>query len=269
MTLARSNPDPVLQPPAIAIILARAGSKGVPHKNTALIAGRPCIEWTFEHAMRSRRVGLVAVSTDDPAIRDLAHAHKLMVIDRPTHLASDTARVDDAARHAVQQLEVSAGLRCAPNRPIVILYGNVPVRPADLTDRAVELLLASNADSVQSYQPVGKHHPWWTARLADDGSVAPWEGDVLNHGVFRRQELPPAYIPDGGVIAVTKQALTLELDDVPEGPHAFFGVQRRGVVNPEGSVVDIDAPTDLLVADAILRGSRSPELAPASAGEVR
>ena len=249
--------------PAVAIILARAGSKGLPGKNTALVAGKPCIEWTFEHAARSRHVGLVAVSTDDDAIKDLAHAHKLTVIDRPEHLAGDTARVDDAARHAVQQLEVSTGLRFTANRPVVILYGNVPVRPADLTDRALALLTSTHADSVQSYQAVGKYHPWWTARLAEDGAVAPWEGDVLNHGIFRRQALPPAYIPDGGVIAVTKQALTLEIDDIPEGPHAFFGKDRRGVINPEGSVIDIDTRMDLLVADAILQNHKQ---APAAQG---
>jgi hypothetical protein len=40
---------------------------------------------------------------------------------------------------------------------------------------------------------------------------------------------------------------------VSAGPHAFFGAARRGVVNPEGSVVDIDCPIDLVVADAMLR----------------
>jgi N-acylneuraminate cytidylyltransferase len=154
----------------------------------------------------------------------------------------------------VQTLE-RTGTRFDASSPIVILYANVPVRPRDLIDRAVALLNSSGCDSVQSYQPVGKHHPWWTARLDGGGRVGPWEGDVLNHGVFRRQDLPPAFIPDGGIIALTKRALFCEIPGVAPGPHAFFGHDRRGVINPEGSVVDIDAPTDLLVADAILRGT--------------
>jgi hypothetical protein len=76
---------------------------------------------------------------------------------------------------------------------------------------------------------------------------------VLNHGVFRRQDLPPAFIPDGGVIALTRPALFCRVSGVKPGPHAFFGADRRGVENPEGSVVDIDAPIDLIVADALLR----------------
>lgn len=233
---------------ALAIILARAGSKGVPNKNAAPVAGKPCIAWTIEAARSSRHVARVAVSTDGPHLADIARSHGAEVVQRPPELATDTARVDDAARHAAEALDWRDG-------PIVILYANVPVRPEGLIDRALELLVEQGADSVQSYAPVGKYHPWWTARVdPGTGVVSPWEGDVLNHGVFRRQDLPPAYIPDGGVIALTRAALFCELG-VPPGPHAFFGREshRRGVINPEGSVIDIDSHTDLLVADAVLR----------------
>lgn len=239
---------------ATAIILGRAGSKGVPGKNVAMVAGKPCGVWTIDLARSSASVSRVVVSTDDVSLASLARDRGATVIDRPAELASDTARIDDAARHAVQALERS-GARFEGSSPLVILYANVPVRPRDLIDRAVALLTSSGCDSVQSYQPVGKHHPWWTARLDPSGTVRPWEGDVLNHGVFRRQDLPSAFIPDGGIIALTRRALFCEIPGVAPGPHAFFGKDRRGVINPEGAVVDIDAPTDLLVADAILRGT--------------
>jgi N-acylneuraminate cytidylyltransferase len=239
---------------ATAIILARAGSKGVPGKNVRAVAGKPCIAWTILHAQRSARVGRVVVSTDDATAAGVARAMGAEVVERPADLAHDTARVDDAARHAVRELERGQGGPGAPGTPLVILYANVPVRPADLTDRALALLDEGGCDSVQSYQGVGKHHPWWTARLGEGGRVVPWEGEVLNHGVFRRQDLPAAFVPDGGVIALTRAALMLEVAGVADGPHAFFGKDRRGVVNPEGSVVDIDTEIDLLVADALLRG---------------
>lgn len=246
---------------AVAIILARAGSKGVPGKNTREIAGRPCIAWTIEHALAAKHVGLVAVSSDDENALRIAESMGAIALQRSPALATDTARVDDAAREAVLQVETrrgeqtKAGKDHAGGAPIVILYGNVPVRPAGLIDRALQMLLRTGCDSVQSYQPVGKHHPWWTARVGEDGSVRAWEGDVLNHGVFRRQDLPPAFVPDGAVIALTRRALFCEVPGVPPGPHAFFGQDRRGVINPEGSVVDIDSEMDVLVAGAVLGGS--------------
>lgn len=245
-------------PPAIAIILARAGSKGLPGKNIAPLAGKPCVQWTIEHAKASRRVGLVAVSSDDPRVLSIARECGATPIERPPHLASDTARVDDAARHALSRIESTPSLRPFVSSSLAILYANVPVRPADLIDRALSLLASTGCDSVQSYSPVGKHHPWWTARLDDAGRVCAWEGDVLNHGVYRRQDLPPAVIPDGGVIALTRGSLMLEIPGVPDGPHAFFGKDRRGVVNPEGSVIDIDSRVDQFVADAVLKEGATP-----------
>jgi hypothetical protein len=106
---------------------------------------------------------------------------------------------------------------------------------------------------VQSYARCGKHHPWWTARVGEDGRVAPWEGSVLNHGVFRRQDLPPAYVPDGGTMALRVAALMLRVSGSGDGPHAFFGRDRRGIETADGEVVDIDTRVDLLVADALLR----------------
>jgi CMP-N,N'-diacetyllegionaminic acid synthase len=229
---------------ATAIILARAGSRGVPGKNTAPIAGRPCIAWTIDHAQSSRTVSRVVVSSDDPVALSVAASMGAQTITRPLSLAHDTARIDDAARHALSELG-------EPGGPVVILYANVPVRPTDLTDRAMDLLVSSGCHSVQSYAPVGKYHPWWIARLDNAGQVRPWEGDVLNHAVFRRQDLPPAFIPDGGVIACTPDALMLRIG-APDGPHAFFGTDRRGVTNEEGAVIDIDGPADLIAAEIAL-----------------
>lgn len=231
----------------LGLILARQGSKGAPGKNKALVADRPCIMWTIDDAQRST-LPRIAVSTDDLDIQKLALDAGVDVVARPDELANDQARVDDAARHAVTALQDES------LDPIVILYANVPVRPADLIERALNRFESTDADSVQSYAPVGKHHPWWTARLDDDsGAVSPWEGEELNHGVFRRQDLPPAVIPDGGVLVVSRRALFLEIPGVPDGPHTFFGRDRRGVLNPEGAVIDIDSPRDLIVADIALR----------------
>jgi CMP-N,N'-diacetyllegionaminic acid synthase len=250
---------------AIAIVLGRAGSVGVPGKNMALVANKPCAQWTIEAALDSERVGAVVVSSDDPALRRLGSRLGARAFDRSAELASSTARVDDAAREALKQFEKELGRPLADDAPVAILYASVPIRPAGLIDRAIETLQASRADSVQSFADVGKHHPWWTVRIAADGApVEPWSGDVLFHNCFRRQDLPPAMVPDGGVMVMTRRALMLDLDAALIGPHAFLGRDRRGVLTRLGEVVDIDAQIDLLVADAMLR-----ERATATSGAAR
>ena len=223
---------------ATVVVIGRAGSKGLPGKNARLVGGRPMIARSVDHATASRTVGRVLCSTDGDEIAIAAEHAGAEIIRRPADLAEDHATIDSAVRHAIEASGDDAN-------HVVILYGNIPVRPSDLIDRALDLLVTSGADSVQSYSPVGKHHPYWTCRMDGDSRVSKWEPNQ----VYRRQDLPSAYIPDGGVLAVTRQSL-FRVD--PADPHAFLGEDRRGIRNPAGSVVDVDDEIDLLVAEAIL-----------------
>lgn len=226
----------------LVVIIGRAGSKGVPGKNAKPLLGRPMIAYTIDHAMTAESADRIIVSTDGDAIAEAAESMGVEVVRRPAALANDTATVDSAVRHAVEATKSEATI-------VVILYANVPIRPAGLIDRAVALLRESGADSVQSYERPGKYHPYWMVRLGERGEVSAWQPNAI----YRRQDLPPAFMPDGGVIAVSRTSLFT----VVEGqPHAFLGADRRGIENPQGSVIDIDNPVDLLVAEALLRRGR-------------
>lgn len=235
---------------SIAVILARKGSSGLPGKNRAPVAGRPCVAWTFEHALSTPGLDRIGVSTDDAEIGRLAMETGLEFWLRPAELAGATAPIDAAARKAVSRAhEVHHVGRDAA---VMLLYANVPVRPAGLLGRALDLFHQSGCDSVQSYAAVGKHHPTWTARVDGAGRVRPWEGERLFGGIYRRQDLEPAYVPDGGVIVVRRSVLDAAAN-TPELPHAFLGDDHRAVTTEPGEVVDIDLPIDLAVADQVLR----------------
>ena len=125
----------------------------------------------------------------------------------------------------------------------------------------LEKLTDTGCDSVQSLCPSGKNHPYWMKTLTGEPAPGVGEpgcaterlGDQLSdwepNQVYRRQDLPPVYQLDGGVIAVTRDSL-FTLD--PARPHAFLGDDRRAVLTAPGEVVDIDGPADLLVAEATL-----------------
>lgn len=229
---------------SLIIILARAGSKGLPDKNALPVAGKPMIGWTIEHALGATAATRLAVSTDGQQLANIAHQYGVPVVERPESLAHDRAPVDAAARHAVQQMESHDGCKY---RSVVILYGNVPVRPADLTDRALHKLDDTGAESVQSVTAVGKHHPYWMKQLTGDtaDAIEPYEANQ----VYRRQDLPPVYGLDGGIIAVTRASL---FHKVPGQPHAFLGRDQRAVVTEPGEVVDVDSEIDRKFAEAVL-----------------
>lgn len=248
---------------ALCVILGRAGSKGLAHKNALPLGGRPMVQWTVEQAMAARRRGAVervVLSTDGEAIAAAGRAMGVEVIDRPDDLADDAAAVDAAARHAVRLAEAATRPGAGDDGPagrfdaVVILYANVPLRPDDLIDRALAKLAATGCDSVQSVCPVGKAHPYWMKRLAGP------DGDALvayePNAVYRRQDLPPAYMLDGGIIAVQRDALFVERAGEP---HAFLGEDRRAIVTAPGEVVDVDDAADLAVAAALLGRSGATE----------
>lgn len=235
----------------LTVIIARAGSKGLKEKNARLVAGRPMLAWTIEHALGSRLAGKVVLSTDGEELAKTGHAMGVRVVMRPEHLSDDKATVDAPPRHAVGLLESEMGVAFDA---VVILYGNIPVRPADLTDRAVLKLMETGCDSVQSVYPVEKMHPYWMKRLGEDDELLMYQP---NH-IYRRQDLPPVYMLNGGVIAVTRKSL---FNWSVDSPHQFLGEDRRAIVNAPEEVIDVDSRLDLLVAEAVLMERRQSSVA--------
>jgi len=225
------------------VIMARAGSKGLANKHLLTLLGRPVIEYTFEHVRAARSLSRVVVSTDCPGVRRLAIKNGLEVIDRPAELATATASVQNVMLHAMDATEADGAWRA---EAFVVLYGNVPVRPVGVIDRAVEMLATTGCDSVRSFCPVGKWHPAWMSRLEGDRVKALVEGSI-----HRRQDLEPVYLHDGAVVAVSRESL-LRGRATPHDPHAFFGVDRRGVRTETGGAVEIDTVRDLYLAEAEL-----------------
>ncbi len=231
----------------IAVVLARAGSRGLPGKNRLSLLGRPMVSYTLDAADEAACIDRTVVSTDDPEVARAASAAGVETVPRPAALATDDAPVDAAARHAVDGITAGAGTRPGI---VVILYANVPVRPPGLIDRAVARLRETGADSVQSYAPVGKCHPDWMVDLGSGGQVVP---RCPGHP-HRRQDLRPLWLPDGGVIAVTRASLFT--NGLSVDPHAFLGRDRRGIETEPGAVIDVDGPFDLLLAETILARRR-------------
>ena len=53
------------KPTVLGVVTARAGSKGIPGKNTRRLAGKPLIAYTIECALASGAFDRLILSTDD------------------------------------------------------------------------------------------------------------------------------------------------------------------------------------------------------------
>src|SRR5919108_3760545 len=86
----------------LGLIPARGGSKGIPRKNLAPVAGKPLLAWTVEAANGSEKLTHVVVSTEDDEIASAAEAD---VLRRPPELAADDTPMRDVVRHAIEELD--------------------------------------------------------------------------------------------------------------------------------------------------------------------
>ena len=227
----------------LAVILVRAGTKGLPDKCVLPLCGRPVLAYTIGHAQESRYVSAVVLTTDSAPAAAIARSAGVWVVDRPPELATDTAPVVAAVRHAVESYEVRTGTQYDA---VVVLYGNVPVREYGIIDQCVDLLDTTGCDSVRTVAPVTKQHPDWLHRLDGDRLV-----QYRPNCIDRRQDLEPLYYHDGAVVVVRRDWLFVP--EAAHDPHAFFGSDRRAVVQREEDTVDIDTSADFYRAEAVMR----------------
>lgn len=91
----------------VAIIPARAGSKGIPSKNIISFCGKPLITWTIEQALSAKGIHSVWVTSDSDDILDVAENCGANTIKRPANISGDEATSESAWLHALDYIEKS------------------------------------------------------------------------------------------------------------------------------------------------------------------
>jgi CMP-N,N'-diacetyllegionaminic acid synthase len=87
----------------LIVIPARAGSKGLPGKNTKLFNEKPLISHTLEYALEIlKEDDIICVTTNDNQVEKIVNQYKkINLLKRPTELASDTSGMSDVLLHAL------------------------------------------------------------------------------------------------------------------------------------------------------------------------
>jgi CMP-N-acetylneuraminic acid synthetase len=178
----------------LVVIPARGGSKSIPRKNLADVAGRPLISYVIGAARAARHVQRVIVSTDDEEIAAVARQWGAEVpFLRPAELARDEVSLGPVVVHALQAMD-GLGFRADA---VLSAQPTSPFLDGSDFDALVEKLESTGADSVVSVQAVQHEHPFWIKKLEGD-RVRPFN-EYTNESILQRQDLPPAFIFDGAL----------------------------------------------------------------------
>jgi N-acylneuraminate cytidylyltransferase/CMP-N,N'-diacetyllegionaminic acid synthase len=224
------------------VIPARGGSKAIPRKNLAPLAGYPLVAYVICAARAARTVSRVIVSTDDPEIaRVTASFGAEAPFLRPKELATDASPTLPAIVHAVTTLE-----REEKRRPelVTLLQPTSPFTRPDQIDAAVERLLADpTADSVTTVLEIDHvNHPYNVRRIGPDGSMDFFLKD--EHYRFpTRQSKPPFY--RFGNLYVMRRDVLIEKE-------SLFGDRCLPEIVDLASCFDINDREDLRMAELMV-----------------
>jgi CMP-N-acetylneuraminic acid synthetase len=234
---------------AIIVIPARGGSKGIPDKNIVPLNGKPLIGYTIEAALDAAdtddRICYVCVSTDDRRIAEVARSYGVGVITRPPEMATDTAPIELALRHAVRNwFRIDYENSGIVADVAVWLQANVPFRKKGQISRVLDKLTDTGADSVVTVAPAVKPPQWM--KILNGDKVIP----AFQSGDFRRQDAGNYYYLDGNVVAIRTKVLIGT--EGKTGVHVYLGDDVRAIVEEPMYAIEIDEPEDLQVAEALM-----------------
>jgi CMP-N-acetylneuraminic acid synthetase len=224
------------------IIPARGGSKALPRKNIAQLAGEPLICHCIRAALRANRVDRVIVSTDDEEIAAVARKYGAEVpFLRPADLAQDNSPTLPAIQYAVAAM---TALYNETPGSVTLIQPTSPFTRADQVDAAIELLnQRSDADAVTTVVEVDHvNHPFNIRHIDETGFV-----DFMmpeEHYKFPNRQLKPRYYRFGNLY-VTRYATLMT-----EG--SLFGHSCLPLVVDLPSCFDINDATDLVLAECML-----------------
>lgn len=209
----------------VAVIPARAGSKGIPNKNIRLLNNKPLIYYAIKNAIDSKYITDVIVSTDSPEVEVIASQMRVAFKNRDITLCGDAVTLDAVIYDAVKDMDCDY---------VVTMQPTSPTLKVSTLDAAIGYAIDHDFDTVIS--AVNKPHLSW---IESGGRKIPNYEKRLN-----RQFLPPLYQETGAFVVSKADIVT---------PDTRIGKKVDVYEVSEQEAIDIDTFTDLKSADFILQ----------------
>ena len=213
----------------LAVIPARAGSKGIPNKNIRIVNGHPLIYYAIYNAKMSSYITDIIVSTDSPEVQIIAKQMGVKVKWRKEELCGDSITLDAVIADAIPYEEEWDY--------IITMQPTSPTLQAASLDTAIKYAIDMDLDTVIS--AVNSPHLSWKEK---DGRKVPNYKERLN-----RQYLPSYYLETGAFVISKASVVT---------PKTRIGNKVDIYELSENESLDIDTFYDLRNVAAILKQER-------------
>jgi len=227
----------------IAILIGRAGSSGLPGKNSLPILGRPLAEYPLIVANETKSIDRLYVSTDSPALKELARDYDAHIIERPAYLCTNEALGEDAYVHAHGVIKDElAEEDLSPDFYVLLMANSPTVSPGQIEEGISALQIDSKIDSAVTVSCYNMWSPLRARRINEKGLLDPFVpfetfGDPKTLNCDRDSQ-GDVWFADMGVSIIRSQ----NLDDLDAGllPQKWMGQNIYPIKNVGGLDVDYD-----------------------------
>lgn len=212
----------------LAVIPARAGSKGIPNKNIRLVNNKPLIYYSIKNAIDSKYITDIVVTTDSPEIEVIAKQMGVKCKHRRPELCEDTVTLDSVI------YDVATDYECDY---VVTMQPTSPTLKVETLDAAIQYMIKNNFDTLISV--INAPHLSWRD---ENGKRIPNYKERLN-----RQYLPAQY-NETGAFLISRREIMTESTRIGENVDVFE-------VSAEESI-DVDTFADLKYVETVLQNKK-------------
>jgi CMP-N-acetylneuraminic acid synthetase len=210
----------------------RASSERVPQKNTKRFAGVEggLCEIKLKQLLASRLISNIFISTDDPAVTEIAqrfNCDKIKIITRPHALALSSTSTDDLIKYVPSVM---------PEAQILWTHVTSPFIGPELYDEMIKVYL-NNTNSYDSLMTVTKVQKF----IWNDSGPVNYNSNVEKWP--RTQTIKPLWEINSGAFIASKKIYEERMDRIGHNPYLFE-------LN-EDVAFDIDWSWDFTTAEAL------------------
>jgi CMP-N-acetylneuraminic acid synthetase len=223
----------------LAVVPARSGSKGIPHKNMRPLGGKSLIAHAGDCLSSLKWVDRKIISTDSESYAEEGRRHGLeSPFLRPPELSDDKSPAIDTMVHALKQCEAESGERYDL---VALVEPTSPFRrPSDIEFACLGLIRGGYDSAVSVSQADTKSHPLKMLTVESDRLGF---HDPKGKEITTRQQLDTLYVRNGACYLVTRETLLERRRVITDNTFACI-ISRR--------MVNIDEPIDLEWAEFLL-----------------
>lgn len=228
----------------LAIIPARGGSKRLPRKNILPLQDKPLVCYSIEAGQNCTLIDKVVVTTDDPAIKQIALSVGADVVDRPAYLAADDIRNDQVVMQLIEEYQLNG----FEFETVVLLQPTSPLRNGQHLTECLRQFNNGNWKSAMSVCET-EYHPG-KAVLIQDNNITPFVDDYAMEE--QMQKLPKVYRQNGAIYVVKIKDFLLD--------QKFYQRPCMPYIMSRETSIDIDSALDLEVTTMLMQKNILSEL---------